>query len=111
MDDPDLNQLLNRFANTPVPNLPSSFAQDVLREIRLRNTKKQSEESWLSEIYRLLLKPGLLAGALGVAVVVGISLPTMMSSRDSDRAAQSLGLEVFSHSTNHLPSELLAKTP
>jgi hypothetical protein len=109
MNDRDIDELLREYADSPVPSLPGSFTQDVLREIRLRNADLDHGESWLSEVYALFLRPGLVAVTFSIAVAIGVAYPAMMSSPNSAIAVSSLGLDVFSHSTSHLPSELLAK--
>ena len=106
MDDRNLIELLRSYADAPIPALPGSFPQDVLREIRLRNDARKSD--WLSEIYALFFRPGVLAASLSLAVLVGFGLPTMMSPTNPGLTASSLGLGVFSHSMSELPSGMVA---
>jgi hypothetical protein len=109
MNDRNFDELLREYASSPVPSLPGSFIQDVLREIRLRKSSSRHDEGWLSEVYALFFRPELLAATFSIAVAVGLAYPAMMSSPNPAIARSSLGLDVFSHSTNHLPSELLEK--
>jgi hypothetical protein len=106
MDDRNLNELLRTYAGAPIPALPGSFPQDVLREIRLRKDARKSD--WLSEIYALLFRPGVLAASFSLAILVGVGLPAMMRPTNPGLTASSLGLGVFSSSMSELPSGTLA---
>jgi len=105
MNDRKFDDLLKSYSDSPVPALPGSFTQDVLREIRMR---KRPEESWLSEISALLFRPRLMAASLSLAILIGVLLPTMAGTSKSTLAAKSLGLEIFSDSG--MPSGLLSQT-
>jgi hypothetical protein len=106
MDDRNLNELLRSYADAPIPALPGSFPQDVLRAIRLRKDARKGD--WLSEIYALFFRPGVLAASFALAVLVGFGLPVMMRPTNPGLAASSLGLGVFSRSMSELPSGMLA---
>jgi hypothetical protein len=108
MNDRNFDELLRKYADSPVPSLPGSFTQDVLREIRLRKESSRHAESWFSEIYTLFFRPGPLVATFSLVALVALSYPSIMSSASSATAVSSLGLDVFSHSTIHLPSELLS---
>ena len=107
MDDLNLDKLLTRYAEAPVPALPGSFQQDVLREIRLRKGDSRQSDGWLSEIYTLFFRPGFLAASFSLAVAVGLAFPAMMRPAAPMQTASSLGLDVFSHSMVELaPGDL-----
>jgi hypothetical protein len=108
MNDRNLDELLRNYADCPVPSLPGSFTQDVLREIRLRKTSPRPAESWLSELYTLVFRPGFLAASFSLAIMVGIAFPAMMRPTNPSAIASSLGLDVFSRSMTELPSGTLA---
>jgi anti-sigma factor RsiW len=104
MDDRDLDEFLKRYANASVPALPGSFPQNVLREIRLRRGSSRQKEGWLSELYTLFFRPGFMAASFSLAIVVGFAFPAMMRPANPALTANSLGLDVFSHSMVELPS-------
>ncbi len=107
MDDSDFNQLIKAVARRSPAPLPGSFGQDVLREIRLREDR---HGGWLQEICHLFLHPRLLAGSTAVVLAVALVFPAMISrAAEPTRAADHLGLGVFSVSSSNLPSGLLAK--
>ena len=91
-----LDELLKSYAERPIPPLPGSFSQNVLREIRLQKTAQQKSAGWTAEIYQWLFRPQLLAASAMIAICVGVIAPSMISSTSSSLAATGLGLQVFS---------------
>jgi hypothetical protein len=110
MNHSDLDKLLPGLSRQRTPELPSSFAGNVLREIRLRKAKSTGSHSWFAELLQAWLRPQAAALALSIAVAVGAVAPlTMNFSESSQAAARGLDLSVFSIMAPNAPSGLLAK--
>jgi len=109
MKDADLDRLLKSYAENSAPSLPGNFQQNVLREIRIRAQKPHGVAGWISEICLLLFRPGILAASLTIAVTIGLAAPALVTPDPHALVASALDLDVFSASTTHLPSGLLAR--
>ncbi|MBE2203963.1 MAG: hypothetical protein IAE94_06475 [Chthoniobacterales bacterium] len=82
-----------------------AFAQDVLREIRLKHTRQKSELRGWRALLEGIWHPPILASALAVAVVVGAMAPVIVLPSANSVAAD---MEIFTGSSRNLPSGLLA---
>jgi len=110
MNDCDFDKLLTGITRHKAPDLPPSFAGNVLREIRIRKSHATESHSWFAELLHAWLRPQTVALALSVAVAIGAVAPLSMSFADSSQAAvQGLDLNVFSSMAPNAPSGLLAK--
>ncbi len=111
MNDSKLDDLLAELARRKAPDLPGSFSQDVLREIRLRGSRSNESVPWMVRLLQSWLQPRSFALAVTAAVVFGAALPITWKSDSGSQAAASLDLNVFSSSAPNAPSGLLAKWP
>ncbi len=109
MNNLNLDGLLVDLALREAPELPASFAQNVLREIRLRQHRAENAQPWFVWLLHAWLQPTTFALALVVAVAIGAALPLTFRSADDSRAISGLDLNVFSSISPHAPSGLLAK--
>lgn len=110
MNDSGLDKLLTAMSRRKAPELPSSFAGNVLREIRLRKSHATESHFWIADLLHAWLRPQTVALALSVAVTIGAVAPFSMSFADSSQAAiRGLDLNVFSSMAPNAPSGLLAK--
>lgn len=108
MNHQNLDHLLARHRDVPLPRLPGSFQQDVWRAIRQR--KAMLAESWHACLGRLLeplLNPAMVAGALTIAIVLGVSVGGIASDRRMTRTRLALDLEVFGSASPGLPATLI----
>ena len=103
MNKPDFDELLAGYRRITIPELPSSFRSNVLREIRMR--RPDASADWVSMLFACL-RPGMVAASLSVALVVGILAPGLARANDNPPAAEALGLSVFSSSSSNFPSSL-----
>ncbi len=112
MNDSELEKLLTGICRRKTPELPSSFAGNVLREIRLRKSHAAESHSWFAELLHAWLRPQTVALAFSIAIAVGAVAPLTMSFAESSQAAvRGLDLNVFSSMAPNAPSGLLAKIP
>ncbi|MGC1478939.1 MAG: hypothetical protein WA771_00420 [Chthoniobacterales bacterium] len=107
---PDLDSLLATYRESRVPALPGSFAQDVLRDIRLRRTAPP-RSGWWQEVLAGLHRPSFITASLSLALVVGAIAPFALGTSDSALSVRGLDLGVFSSSAQDFPSGLLAHLP
>lgn len=99
----DFEGLLAEYRNLDLPALPGSFPPDVLREIRLRKTDAV-RPGCLSGMFDML-RPGMVAASLGIALAVGAVLPGIVWADNRPAASD---LNVFSIASPHLPSGILS---
>ncbi len=110
MNDFELDDLLAGLAGRKAPDLPGSFGDDVLREIRLRKTSASESPPWLVGLLQSWLHPRCFALAIAAAVILGAVMPLAFTRSDTSMAIASLDLNVFSSSSLNTPSGLLAGT-
>lgn len=108
-----MNQLLlDRFFQQRRQNvtssLPSSFSQDVWREIRQRKSKDTVNRL---SFWGWLLKPEVVFATLMMAMTVGIGLGSRNFPSQTDQTHEALNLEVFGKAAHALPSTLLTSNP
>ena len=111
MNNSKLDGLLAGLAERKVPDLPGSFSQDVLREIRLRDSRADELQPWLTRLLQSWLQPKTFALAVTAAVIFGAAVPITLKPDSTSLAVTSLDLNVFSSSAPNAPSGLLAKWP
>jgi hypothetical protein len=111
MTKPHLDNLLARLARQKVPDLPGAFADDALREIRLRRDSASEQGSWLADLLNNLLRPPVYLAAVTAALVVGLTSPLVLERSGTDQAVAGLGLNVFSSVAPNVPSGLLSRIP
>jgi hypothetical protein len=109
MNDQKLDDLLVDLARERIPELPGSFSQDVLREIRLRQDHTEEKDSWFGAVLHPWLWPRVFAVSLTAAVTMGLVLPLAVLGNNASMAISSLDLNVFSNFTPNLPSGLLSR--
>ncbi len=110
MNDSDLDKLLTGISCRKATELPSSFAGNVLRQIRLQKSHAAESHSWLAELLHAWLRPQTVALAFSIAIAVGAVAPLTMSFSESSQAAvRGLDLNVFSSMAPNAPSGLLGK--
>lgn len=106
-----LDSLLAGLAERKVPDLPGSFSQDVLREIRLRESRAKESQPWLTRLLQSWLQPKTFAMAVTAAVIFGAAMPISLQTDSTTMAVKGLDLNVFSSSAPNAPSGLLVKWP
>jgi len=111
MNEQKLDALLVDLARQRIPDLPGSFAQDILREIRLRQDHMEEKESWFGTLLHTWPLPRVFAVSMTAAVMVGLVLPLAVMDNDDAMAVNSLDLNIFSNSAPNLPSGLLSRIP
>ena len=108
---PDLDSLLSDYRSRAIPELPGSFATDVLREIRLRGKSEKALPRWWQEVLEVACRPSRLAAGLGMAIAIGVLVPYATLPSEVSRSVQGLDLAVFSSGARNLPSGLLTRIP
>lgn len=108
---PDFDSLLAQYGECPVPALPGSFSDDVLRRIRQSTHAEVRPGNWWHNFLETALRPALLVVGVSAALTVGAVFPHVMRSPDLDLTVSALDLGVFSSSTQNLPSGLLDRLP
>ena len=111
MNNSTLDGLLAGLAERKVPDLPGSFSQDVLREIRLRESRANESQPWLTRLLQSWLQPKTFAMAVTAAVIFGAAVPISLQTDNTTMAVKGLDLNVFSSSAPNAPSGLLANWP
>jgi hypothetical protein len=111
MTKPQLDDLIEQLARQKVPDLPGAFANDVLREIRLRRDSATKKESWLADLLNNFLRPPVYVAAVTAALVVGLAAPLALARSDTDQTIAGLDLNVFSSVAPNVPSGLLNRIP
>ena len=105
MHDQDLTELLRLQREKPMPALPASFQQDVLREIR--RLSPDPAAGWLNWLLEPFRQPLFAGASLAFALVIGTVLGTYAMADDSRIASRALDLQVFTSRSPALPSALL----
>src|SRR5580765_8551914 len=105
MNQSSLEQLLQQRREKSAARLPSSFAQNVWREIRHRKFKDIVNPH---VFWGWLLKPQVILATLTLAMTVGIGLGSRNHLSQADQTHDALDLGVFGKSAPALPSTLLA---
>ena len=112
MDDRNLDHLLAKRREAPLPSLPATFQQDVWREIRQRKAEAgERRGAWFDWLLEPLFKPAMAFAALSLALVLGVGLGSTASA--DSRNAQTrlaLDLQVFGSSSPSLPATLMGYT-
>ena len=109
MHDYDLTELLRLQREKPIPALPGSFQQDVLREIRLRAAEHGA--GWLGWLLEPFRQPLFAGASLAFALLLGVALGAGSVMADESRlASRALDLHVFTSRSPALPSTLLQLT-
>jgi len=110
MEHRDLDKILKQLAEAPVPPLPGHFAQDVLREIRIRKAAAPAPGGWFADYFSALFRPIFLSASFAIAITVGVAVPvTLRAASETAATTASLGLHVFATSSPNLPSGLLSR--
>ena len=109
MDDRNLDYLLARHREAPLPLLPATFQRSVWREIRrLKAEAAEHHDAWFCWLLEPLFKPAMAVAALALALVLGVGLGTtaLADSRNA-QTRLALDLQVFGSSSPSLPATLL----
>ena len=106
-----LDSLTASYREITLPELPGSFASDVLRAIRLRQSASAPDGTWWQDFLNTFLRPSRLAAALTIAVTVGAAVPYVTQPREAMLAASGLDLAVFASGSQLLPSGRLDRIP
>ena len=107
----DFDALIASYRDRGVPDLPGSFAQDVLREIRMRADRPDSTTSWWRDVVAVARRPSWMAAGIGIALVAGMLAPSITSPSSATPAGPGLDLGIFSSAAKNLPSGILARIP
>lgn len=112
MDDRNLDELLARRRESPLPPLKSTFRQDVWREIRRRKAEAgEHNGAWFGWLLEPLFKPAMAFAALAVALVMGVGLGTTALAESRNMQTRlALDLQVFGSSSPSLPATLMGYT-
>ncbi|MGC1479365.1 MAG: hypothetical protein WA771_02580 [Chthoniobacterales bacterium] len=108
---PNLDSLLAAYREREIPELPGSFAQDVLRDIRQRRSAPEARRGWWQEFLEMACRPSRLVAGLSVAIAIGVLIPYTTLPSEASRSVQGLDLAVFSGAARNLPSGLLTRIP
>lgn len=106
MTETTLEELLRQRRRAGEASLPSSFQQNVWREIRIGGASEGGEFGILSML-QWLLRPQYVTGLLAVALLVGIGVGSRRDNRTASTTTQALNLDVFGATAPTLPSTLL----
>lgn len=109
MDFDDL--VHSRRMTAPEMSSAGAFAQDVLREIRLRKSAASSGKSHWLDVFDGFLKPAILAAGLAVALTVGAVTPYLVHPLLLQPSVAMTDMEIFTGSSRSLPSVRLAEIP
>lgn len=108
MDDQDLTALLHLHREKPLPALPLSFQEDVLRAIRRRSVESAcGKPGWLKWLLEPFRQPLFAEVSLSFAMLIGTALGAYAIADDAQIASRALDLEVFMSRSPALPSTLL----
>jgi hypothetical protein len=105
MDHRELEELITRYRNSPVPEAPKNLQENVWREIRLRQSASPSAAfdfdeflGWFCRRMTFLAVP-----ALALTLLISVSWTTLANQPASPPSVQrALGLDVFSHQSSAL---------
>lgn len=104
MKNHSLEELLKRYGNATLPELPGNFSQNVWREIRLRQSKSTFAMG-IDDFLHWFLgnRSTLTVSTLALAVVMSVAW-TIAENKPTpqERTQQALGLGVFSHQASPL---------
>lgn len=103
----DFDELLNaRRARPLAMPAPGAFAQDVLRQIRMRKAARlRGTQGWMAW-WEGVWKPSVLAACLVTALTIGALTPVVVR-RAPSKAPTVLDLEIFRGNSHNVPSGLL----
>lgn len=108
---PHLDDLLRRYAQAPLPPVPSNLESRVWREIRARQTNLAEPGvagDWLGRWLELWREPRVAFAGVIIVVAIGVGMSwTAGGDAHVGTARQALGLGVFSAEAPSLPSTLL----
>ena len=106
-----IDSLLAAYRGTVIPELPGSFADDVLRAIRLRKSESTAVRSWCQDFLETVLRPSVFAAGVSVAIAVGALVPYVTHPAETGLAVRGLDLGIFSSNASVLPSGRLSRVP
>ncbi len=112
MDDRNLDHLLAQRRDAPLPAVPTSFQQDVWREIRQRKAASgEPRGAWFGWLLEPLFKPAMAFAAMALALVMGVGLGrTALADSRNTQTRVALDLQVFGSSSPALPATLMGYT-
>ncbi len=110
MNSQKLDAMLNKLILEPLPQVPASLEADVFRQIRLADERHESRLGW-AWLLNPWMVPRAAVACLGVALLAGFLAGTLLFRSKHSTVSASLGMEVFSAYSPHLPSTRLHPVP